>query len=137
MTQGLQRAGSEARLWLLETPGQLFFLVFFLVPLSALFLISFDKSSTGIVDIRWMFDLGNYQRFFSRAIYYEAALRSVGLAALVSAITLFLGYPLAYVITKTTSAARGTLLMILVLSAMQLDMVIRLFGLMVLLEDAG
>lgn len=134
---GLHRIGTQGRMWLLATPGLVFFLVFFLIPLSALFLISFDKSSTGIVDIRWMFEFGNYERFFKRAIYYEAALRSVGLAALVSVITLILGYPLAFVIAKTSDPARNTFLMILVLSAMQLDMVIRLFGLMVLMGDAG
>ncbi|GLO68509.1 ABC transporter permease [Phaeobacter inhibens] len=133
----MQDTQEKRRLWLLATPGLLFFLIFFLIPVSALFLISFDKSSTGIVDIRWMFDLGNYERFFSRAIYYEAALRSVGLAMLVSVIALFLGYPLAFLIAKTTDPARNTFLMILVLSAMQLDMVIRLFGLMVLMGDKG
>lgn len=133
----MQDTGENRRLWLLAMPGMLFFLVFFLIPLSALFLISFDKSSTGIVDVRWMFDLGNYERFFTRSIYYEAAIRSVGLAALVSVITLILGYPLAFVIAKTTDPARNTFLMILVLSAMQLDMVIRLFGLMVLMGDNG
>jgi len=124
-------------MWLLASPGLAFFLVFFLIPLSALFLISLDRSSTGIVDVRWMFEFGNYERFFRRAIYYEAAVRSVGLAALVSFIALFLGYPLAYVIAKTTDPFRNALLMIMVLSAMQLDMVIRLFGLMVLMGDTG
>ena len=133
----MQRMGSERRMWLLATPGLVFFLVFFLIPLSALFLISFDKSSTGIVDVRWMFEFSNYERFFKRAIYYEAAIRSVGLAALVSVIALILGYPLAFVIAKTGNTFRNTFLMILVLSAMQLDMVIRLFGLMVLMGDAG
>ena len=124
-------------MWLLAAPGLVFFLVFFLIPLSALFLISFDKSSTGIVDVRWMFESSNYERFFKRAIYYEAAMRSVGLAAFVSVIALILGYPLAFVIAKTSDPFHNTLLMILVLSAMQLDMVIRLFGLMVLMGDAG
>ncbi|WP_419909000.1 ABC transporter permease [Hoeflea sp.] len=133
----LQTMGSSGRLWLLATPGLVFFLIFFLIPLGSLFLISFDKSSTGVVDVRWMFDLSNYERFFSRSIYYEAAIRSVTLAAIVSVITLLLGYPLAFVIAKTTDPGRNTLLMILVLSAMQLDMVIRLFGLMVLMGDKG
>ena len=133
----LQTIGTSGRLWLLATPGLMFFLIFFLIPLGALFLISFDKSSTGVVDVRWMFDLSNYERFFKRAIYYEAAIRSVSLAAIVSVITLLLGYPLAFVIAKTTNPTRNTLLMILVLSAMQLDMVIRLFGLMVLMGDKG
>ena len=48
-----------------------------------------------------------------------------------------LGYPLAYLIAKTRNVAGNTLLMILVLAAMQLDMVIRLYGMMVLLGDRG
>lgn len=133
----MRRLTETRRLWVLAAPGLAFFAIFFIVPVSALFLISFDKSATGVVDIRWMFELGNYERFFTRSLYYEAAIRSVGLAALVSIVALFLGYPLAYVIAKTTDPARNTLLMILVLSAMQLDMVIRLFGLMVLMGDVG
>lgn len=127
----------SGRLWALATPGLVFFLIFFIVPVAALFLISFDKSATGIVHVRWMFELSNYERFFTRSIYYEAAIRSVGLAMLVSVISLILGYPLAYLIAKTTDPAWNTFLMILVLSAMQLDMVIRLFGMMVLMGDVG
>lgn len=137
LTAVLQKSGSSLRLWFLATPGLVFFVLFFLVPLLALFLISFDKSSVGTVDIRWMFLTDNYERFFSRSLYYKAAITSVVLAALVSAITLFLGYPLAYVIAKTERPWVNTFLMILVLCAMQLDMVIRLFGLMVLMGDAG
>ena len=133
----MQGARNSNQLWLLASPGLAFFAIFFVVPLSALFLISFDRSAAGIVDVRWMFEFSNYERFFKRSIYYESAVRSVWLAALVSLITLILGYPLAYVIAKTTDPARNTLLMILVLSAMQLDMVIRLFGLMVLMGDVG
>lgn len=133
----MQRLGASGRLWLLASPGLVFFLLFFIIPLGSLFLISFDRSSAGVVDVRWMFDLSNYDRFFSRAIYYDAAIRSVTLAAIVSVLALLLGYPLAYLIAKTTHPGRNTFLMILVLSAMQLDMVIRIFGLMVLMGDAG
>ena len=131
-----QRLGKQGRMWLLATPGSAFFLIFFVIPLVSLFLISFDKSTLGI-DIRWMFELSNYERFFKRALYYNAAITSVSLAALVSFITLTLGFPLAYLIAKIDDPGWNTFLMILVLSAMQLDMVIRLFGLMVLMGDAG
>lgn len=133
----LFKMGKTRRNLLLATPGIVFFIVFFAIPLISLFLISFDRPSAGIVDVQWMFDLKNYTRFFSRSLYYEAAIRSAGLATLVSVITLFLGYPLAYVIAKTINPNRNTLLIILVLCAMQLDMVIRLFGLMVLMGDKG
>ena len=132
-----QRLGKQGRMWLLATPGSAFFLIFFVIPLVSLFLISFDKSTLGIVDIRWMFEFSNYERFFKRALYYNAAITSVSLAALVSLTTLTLGFPLAYLIAKIDDPRWNTFLMILVLSAMQLDMVIRLFGLMVLMGDAG
>ena len=122
--------------WLV-LPAFSFFLIFFVIPTVSLFLISFDKSVAGVVDIQWDFTLKNYIRFFNRALYYEAALRSIGMAALVSVCTLALGYPLAYFVAKTKHPGRNTFYMILVLSAMQLDMVIRLFGLMVLMGDNG
>ncbi len=137
MSAFLQRIGKPGRGALLAAPGVFFFAIFFVVPLVSLFLLSLDKPSIGNASVQWMFDFRNFERFFGRALYYEAAIRSAGLAALVSAITLVLGYPLAFLIAKTTNVRRNTTLMILVLCAMQLDMVIRLFGLMVLMGDVG
>lgn len=137
MSAFLQKIGKPGRTALLAAPGVLFFFIFFVVPLASLFLLSLDKPTLGNANIQWLFDFRNFERFFSRSIYYEAAIRSAGLAALVSVIALILGYPLAYLIAKTTDVRRNTTLMILVLSAMQLDMVIRLFGLMVLMGDVG
>jgi putative spermidine/putrescine transport system permease protein len=91
----------------------------------------------GIVTLQGSFVLDNFSRFFERPLYYEAALRSIGIGAVVSAIGVVLGYPLAYLIAKTEHPGRNTALMILVLSSMQLDMVIRIYGLMVLLGDNG
>ena len=133
----LRRIFADTKFYWLVLPAFTFFLIFFVIPTVSLFLISFDKSVAGVVDIQWDFTLKNYVRFFNRSLYYEAALRSIGLAALVSACTLVLGYPLAYFIAKTKHPGRNTFYMILVLSAMQLDMVIRLFGLMVLMGDNG
>lgn len=128
--------GNNRLIWLV-LPAFVFFLLFFVIPVSSLFLISLNKSIAGVVDLKWVFTLGNFERFFSRSLYYEAAMRSVGLAALVAFITLILGYPLSYWIAKTEHPVRNTILMILVLTAMQLDMVIRLYGLMVLMGDNG
>ena len=128
--------GANRAIWLV-LPAFVFFLLFFVVPVTSLFLISLNKSVAGVVDLEWTLTLANFDRFFSRSLYYEAALRSIGLASLVALVTLVLGYPLAYVIAKTEHPARNTVLMILVLTAMQLDMVIRLYGLMVLMGDNG
>ncbi|GGD95768.1 ABC transporter permease [Aureimonas endophytica] len=123
--------------WLLVVPAALFFLLFFVLPTASLFAISLNKSVAGVVTFKPLLTFDNYVRIFSRDIYYGAILRSVGIGVLVSFLCLLLGYPLAYVIAKTKHPLRNAVLMILVLSSMQLDMVIRLYGLMVLLGDNG
>ena len=128
--------GGNRLIWLVF-PAFIFFLLFFVLPVVSLLAISFNKSIPGIIDFQFELTLANFERFFKRAIFYEAALRSIGLATLVAAITLVIGYPLAYLIAKTEHPGRNTFLMILVLTAMQLDMVIRLYGLMVLMGDQG
>lgn len=121
----------------LVLPTFVFFLIFFIIPVVSLFVIAFDKPMTGVLDFKGEWTLKSFLRIYNRSLYFNAAVMSVSLAALVSVITLIIGYPLAYLIAKTENVARNTFLMILVLCAMQLDMVIRIFGLMVLLGDNG
>jgi len=128
--------GGNHLIWLV-LPAFIFFLLFFMFPVLSLLAISFNKAIPGIIDFQFDLTLANFERFFKRAIFYEAAIRSIGLATLVAGITLIIGYPLAYLIAKTEHPGRNTFLMILVLTAMQLDMVIRLYGLMVLMGDNG
>ena len=124
-------------LWWLVVPAVLFLLLFFLIPVASLFAISFDKTASGVITFQGDFTLDNFQRIFSRALYYEAIGRSVGIGAVVTVICLIIGYPLAFVIARTLRPGAATLLTILVLSALQLDMVIRLYGMMVLMGDNG
>lgn len=124
-------------LWWLAVPAGLVFIVFFVIPVASLFGLSFNKSVAGVIGLSSQLTIENFIRIFARATYYEAILRSVWISAVVAVFTLIFGYPLAYLIAKTTNPGRNTFLMILVLSAMQLDMVIRMFGLMVLLGDNG
>lgn len=123
--------------WLLVVPLTIFFVVFFVIPVGLLFASSFNPQTIGQVAVTSDLTLDNYIRFFSRSNYLMAAGRSVALASLVAFITLILSYPMAFVIAKTENAARNTFLLILVLAAMQLDMVIRIYGMMVILGDNG
>ena len=108
-----------------------------MLPVASLFAISANKNTPGVVTFTPQLTLDNYVRIFTRDIYYDAILRSAGLGVVVTVLCLALGYPLAYVIAKTTHPGRNAVLMIAVLSSMQIDMVIRLYGLMVLLGDNG
>ena len=122
---------------LLVLPALILFIIFFRIPVISMFVLAFDKPVTGVLDLQGKWTLKSFLRIYNRSLYFDAAVTSVSLAALASLITLIIGYPLAYLIAKTENVTRNTFLMILVLCAMQLDMVIRLFGLMVLMGDNG
>jgi putative spermidine/putrescine transport system permease protein len=123
--------------WLLVVPLVAFFVLFFVIPVGLLFATSFNPAKVGQVAVVSDFTFDNYLRFFSRSNYLMAAGRSILLASIVSVITLIVAYPMAFVIAKTENPARNTFLLILVLASMQLDMVIRLYGMMVILGDNG
>lgn len=128
----------QARLkWLLVVPLMIFFLVFFVIPVGLMFASSFNPQTLGQVSVTTELTFDNYIRFFSRSNYLMAAGRSMMLGIVVAAVTLVIAYPMAFVIAKTENPARNTFLLILVLAAMQLDMVIRLYGMMVILGDNG
>lgn len=134
-----RRVGGNLRpsIWWLVAPAILFFLVFFLIPVISLFAISFDKATPGIITFQGNLTLENFERIFTRALYYTAIWRSVLIGAGVALICLVLGYPLAFIIARTMKPRTATLLTIFVLSSLQLDMVIRLYGMMVLMGDNG
>lgn len=123
--------------WLLVVPLIIFFVIFFVIPVGLIFATSFNPSAIGQTRVTSELTLENYIRFFQLSNYLLAAVRSVLLAATVSLVTLVVAYPMAFVIAKTRNPGRNTFLLILVLAAMQLDMVIRLNGMMVILGDNG
>lgn len=123
--------------WLLVVPLLIFFVLFFVIPVGLIFASSFNPQKIGQVAVTSELTLDNYLRFFTRSNYLLAAGRSMLLATIVSFVTLVIAYPMAFVIAKTENPGRNTFLLILVLAAMQLDMVIRLYGMMVILGDNG
>jgi putative spermidine/putrescine transport system permease protein len=123
--------------WLLIVPLLVFMTLFFVLPVGLIFATSFNPQAVGQVTITSDLTIDNYIRFFQRSNYLMAAGRSLLLAATVSVVTLFIAYPMAFVIAKTRHPGRNTFLLILVLASMQLDMVIRLYGMMVILGDNG
>jgi putative spermidine/putrescine transport system permease protein len=123
--------------WLLVVPLLVFLTIFFVIPVGLMFASSFNPQAIGQVSVTADLTLDNYVRFFSRSNYLMAAGRSMLLGVVVAAVTLVVAYPMAFVIAKTEHPGRNTTLLILVLAAMQLDMVIRLYGMMVILGDNG
>lgn len=128
---------NTSRKWLLVVPLIVFFFLFFVIPVGLMFATSFNPQKVGQIAVIADFTLDNYFRFFQRSNYIMAAGRSVSLAIIVAFITVVVAYPMAFVIAKTRNPRLNTFLIILVLVSMQLDMVIRLYGMMVIFGDNG
>lgn len=84
-----------------------------------------------------VFTIQNFVKFFTNDLYYGSIFTTVRIAVATTAITLVVGYPLAFLVARTRRPGRNTLYMILILGAMQLDIIVRMFGMMVLLGDNG
>jgi putative spermidine/putrescine transport system permease protein len=125
------------RLWLLVLPALAIFLVFFVIPVLLMLAIAFNPPKPGVVKFEPTLTLANFSRWLGNSLYTNAAITSITLALVVVVITLILAYPLAYLVAKTKSPRRTSFYMILILISMQLDLVIRMYGLMVLMGDNG
>ena len=125
------------RIWLLIVPVLALFAVFFAAPIVSLFSISLNPPVFGIVTFQPEITLTNFIRFFSNDIYYGSAIASIVFSLIVPFVTLVLGYPLAYIVARTKSPGLMTFFLILILGSLQLDIVVRLYGLTVLFGDNG
>jgi len=125
------------RLWFLVLPAFAIFLLFFVIPVLALLAIAFNPAKSGVVRFQPTLTLANFARWSSTSLYYNAAITSITLAVVVVVVTLILAYPLAYLVAKTKNPRRTSVYMIVILIAMQLDLVVRMYGLMVLMGDNG
>ncbi len=123
---------------LLVIPAAVIFLLFFVAPVLMLFGMGFNPSEVGVVNFSWNdFTLETFGRFFEKPLYWGALVRSIVLSLIAAAFALLLGYPLAYVVAKEPRPGRANFYMILILASMQLDLIIRMYGFMILMGDEG
>jgi putative spermidine/putrescine transport system permease protein len=123
---------------LLVLPAALLFLLFFAAPVVMLLAIAFNPSEVGVVTFSWSdLTLETFGRFFERSLYWGALVRSILLSLIAALFALLLGYPLAYLVAKEARPGRANFYMILILASMQLDLIIRMYGFMILMGDQG
>jgi putative spermidine/putrescine transport system permease protein len=113
------------------------FLFFFVLPTGALLALSLNHPSDVTLTVQPQLTLENYCHFFGGSLYVTALVRSFILSIVVVLLALALGYPLAYVMARTRDPRRTNLYLMLVLIPLQVDTIIRAYGLMILLGDVG
>ena len=107
----------------------------FIAPLLWIAQISFYPSQEGNALVPGI-TLDSYSAFLSDDFYHAMVLRSLLGSVLVTVLVLVLTYPLALFLYRTRSRWR-TLLMILTISPLLISTVVRTYGWMVILGDAG
>lgn len=119
----------------LLSPSLMLLLAAFLAPLAFLVPVSFRPYVPGR-GIGEGLTAEHYVRFFTDLYYLEIFGRTILLGAIVTTMTLMVGYPLAYFLARTKSRWRSWLT-ILVVFPLLLNLVVRTFGWIALLANRG
>jgi putative spermidine/putrescine transport system permease protein len=119
----------------LLAPLTLFYAAFLILPYAYMVMLSFVRFNA-----RTMYDpvatFENYELVLTDPFYLSLLGSTIGLGVAVTLITLLMGYPLAMKIVSATPRVK-TLLLVLVLSPLLINLVVRTYAWLVLLGDKG
>ena len=146
LTRGWRRWLPGARAGVIGVP-YLWLLLFFAIPFLIVLKISFAKMAvamppyTSIVEyvdnaFTVNLNLGNYTALFSDSQYVVAYLSSIKIAVISTLLTLLIGYPMAYVISRMSPSARNIAMMLVVLPSWT-SFLIRVYAWIGILDSNG
>jgi spermidine/putrescine transport system permease protein len=115
-------------------PGVVWLTVFFLCPFLIMLVMSFWQSD--FLGVRMVWNLGNYQKFFSSLMYPKLLLKSLRIAATVTILTLAIAYPISYWLAKKLHRHKYFFLLLLIIPYWT-SYVIRTYALYPLLGTDG
>lgn len=117
-------------------PGGLFLLAVFVVPLVGLFVLSL-RPVDAFYDPLPGFSLGNYRALFNSGYFSDALWYTIRMAVIVTVVCAVLAYPVAWVLSRSGSAAFRIIATIVVVSPLLTSVVVRSFGWRALLSAEG
>ena len=120
--------------WLLAIPGSLWLLVFFVVPLSVIWVYSFGEKA-GIVDIDVTWTLDNYVRTLE-PVYLEIFWKTLWISVLSTLLCLLIAFPVAMGICFSPPAWKPWLLMAVMLP-FWINLLIRTYSLIAVFRTRG
>jgi putative spermidine/putrescine transport system permease protein len=109
-------------------PCVAFIIIVLVYPVSQMLALGFHNASG--------FTLAYYARFFSSPVYLEVLWITVKWSAIVTAICLVLGYPVAYLLTSVSPRSAGLLLLLLAIP-LTTSLLVRTYAWMVILGQQG
>jgi spermidine/putrescine transport system permease protein len=119
----------------LLSPGLLWLILFFAVPLIVIVIYSFmTPGSTGRPEQPFTFN--NYLRLFTEELYVNAYVRSLWIGFATTVFSLLIGYPMALLIVQAAPRWR-TILLLLVLIPFWTNFLVRTYAWMIILQNNG
>lgn len=120
---------------ILLLPIFVFLFFFLLYPIIWMFVWSFfHYDPMKITD--YTLTLENYKRFFFKSYYLHVLYKTAELSFIVTFVTLMLGYPVAYYLAKASPKIKRIGIFLVIIPIM-VGLVVRTYGLVVLLEERG
>ncbi|MBO9314281.1 MAG: ABC transporter permease [Chloroflexus sp.] len=133
--QQQQQRRDRIRLMLLLTPGLLWLVLFFALPLVIIVIYSF-MTNDALGRVVYQPTLDNYITIFTQSLYINAYWRSIWTSVLTTVICLLLGYPLALFIARSPQQWRMPLLM-LILIPFWTNFLVRIYAWQIILANNG
>jgi len=130
----MQKDLRRLALILLLTPFVLWILLLIILPHVGILVLSLQEKIAPRV---YGYGLGNFIEFFQEPIYWNTLLRTATMSLLVTAITLVVGFPIAYYIAKIARRQTKGALFLLCLIPLWVSDLVRAFGWIILLRETG
>jgi spermidine/putrescine transport system permease protein len=118
----------------LLAPAVAYYAAFFLVPLGFLVLFSVSRTK-GFAEVEYGFSLENFRNALD-STYIDIFLRTLRFSFVGTALTIVVGWPLAYWLARYAPARRKTLLLALVIIPFWTSFLIRTYSFLIVLDPA-
>ncbi len=120
----------------LLSPAYLWLTVAIFLPLSAMLYFSF-LSDVPFGDTEWRYTSENYRAFFQTSTYAILLWKSLKLALMVTAVSVLIGFPCAYVLAKVIKGRSREALFLLVILPFWSNSLVRIFSWAIVLRGNG
>lgn len=120
---------------MLLSPGLLWTLIFFLLPLIIMLVYSLWQYDTGDIVREW--SLENYNTFFTRSHFRSALFNSLQVAVIVTLLSIVLAYPAAYIIAYRIPVRWQRLALLMAILPFWTSYVVRSYSWLLILTERG
>jgi spermidine/putrescine transport system permease protein len=131
----VRESGFDPRPWAFVAPALLWTAAFFILPFAVMAAVSFWERTGEALVASWT--LANYARFFERGHFLEALANSLEVTLLVTAISVVLAYPMAWILAEKVPRAWQRLALVLAVLPFWTSYVVRSYAWLLVLASNG